>query len=87
MAELEQLRKKNEELETALRVLKSSGIIADGSSGSGSSANVAAVGGNMNNFMSTRTTFNTPCMEKGMTFQEYEFNVKIWMVLIGLLVL
>ena len=33
----------------------------------------------MSNFMSARTTFNTSRMEKGMTFHDYEYDVKIWM--------
>ena len=52
MTELEDLRKKCEDLQAAMNVLTS------GNNGGGPS------GGNMSNFVSTRTTFNTPRMEK-----------------------
>ena len=67
MTELEDLRKKCEDLQAAMNVLTS------GNNGGGPS------GGNMSNFVSTRTTFNTPRMEKGMTFEDYEYDVKLWM--------
>ena len=70
MTELEDLRKKYEDLQAAMNVLTS------GNNGGPSGSNAA---GNMSNFVSTRTTFNTPRMEKGMTFEDYEYDVKLWM--------
>ena len=71
MTELEDLRKKYEDLQAAMNVLTS------GNNGGGPSGSYA--GGNMANFVSTRTTFNTPRMEKGMTFEDYGYDVKLWM--------
>merc|ERR1719227_41845 len=51
-------------------------VLTSGNNGGPSGSNAA---GNMSNFVSTRTTFNTPRMEKGMTFEDYEYDVKLWM--------
>ena len=84
MTELQALKDQNAKLEKELSAFAAK-FAAFEQSQAGSSSNAAAggqvniAGGNMSNFISTRTTLSTPKMEKGMTYEDYEYDVRIWM--------
>ena len=84
MTELQALKDQNAKLEkqlsdfaTKFAAFEQSQAGSSNAAATGRQVNVA--GGNMSNFISTRTTLSTPKMEKGMTYEDYEYDVKIWM--------
>ena len=71
MTELQALKDQNAKLEKQLSDMATKFAAFEQSQSGSSSATtgrqVNVAGGNMPNFISTRTTLNTPKMEKGMT--------------------
>ena len=83
MTELQTLKDKNAELEKQLSDIATKFAAFEksqaGTSNATTGRQVNVAGGNMPNFISTTTTLNTPKLEKGMTYEDYEYDVKLWM--------